>query len=141
MRPAIGLVTLVLLTAGCGDTFGPERMPTTSVTGRIHIRGQPVRGGWVEFLPVGGTVGRLRSAAVGADGRFAADRVPIGRVAICLVGSPLGPTGDPALDGFLSELRRRYAIERVIPDRPAEPIDIDLAVEAKRAASRATTAP
>lgn len=134
-------MTLVLLAAGCGDTFGLERMPTTSVTGRVHIRGRPVRGGWVEFLPVGGTVGRLRSAAIGADGRFAADRVPIGRVAICLVGSPIGPTGDRALDGFLSEIRQRYAIERVIPARPAEPIDIDLAVEAERAASRAASSP
>src|SRR5215212_6208285 len=100
VRPAcrylwVALAGLSWLGLGCGEELGPEPMPTARVAGRVRIGDRPVRGGWVEFMPVEGTVGRLRSAPLGPDGRFADDRVAVGTNAIRLVA----PRSDVPLPG------------------------------------------
>jgi hypothetical protein len=126
------LLGLSMIAAGCEDVFGPERPPTTSVRGRVLLAGRPLSRGWLEMLPAGGTLGNLRSAPIGPDGRFAASRVPVGRVAIRLVGSPPGRTGDPVVDAFLAELRRSHALAWSFPAHSTSPIVIDLAIEARK---------
>jgi hypothetical protein len=111
--------------------LGPEHLPATTLTGRVLLRGQPLSGGWLEFLPAGGTLGRLRSAEIGPEGQFRAERVPIGRVAIRLVGSPVERTGDPKIDAFTAEIRRGHALAWEIRAN-GPPVEIDLAVEAAR---------
>lgn len=128
-RLAVALACLAL--AGCHKVFGPERLPTTTLTGRVLLNGQPISGRWLEFLPAGGTLGRLRSADLGPDGRFRAESVPIGRVVIRLIGFPLERTGDPKIDAFTAELRRGHALAWEIR-ADGRPVEIDLAVEAAR---------
>src|SRR5947208_1819066 len=91
----------ILLVAGCGHAFGPERMETATITGRVLANGRPIGKRWIEFMPVKGTVGRPRSAPLDPDGRFSATRVPVGEVIVSLPGRPTPATGDGQLDGFL----------------------------------------
>jgi hypothetical protein len=130
MFPVLGAM-VPLLALGCAEEFGPEPMPTTPVAGRVRLRGRPVEAGWIEFLPTEGTVGTLQSAPIASDGRFRADRVALGVVAIRIVGARLGPTGDPTLDRFLHAVRQAYVIRRDTRHNPDDMV-IDLDVEQVR---------
>ncbi len=90
----------------------------------MTVRGQPVRGGWIEFIPVEGTTGHLRSAPIGKDGRFVADRVPVGRNVIALV--------DPPIDRSFARLFLSFSspIRRTIAAGTSKPMIIDLFEEA-----------
>jgi hypothetical protein len=117
-----GLVWLV----GCREELGPEPMPTATVSGRIHVAGAPIGGGWVEFLPVEGTVGLMRSAPLALDGTFRADKVPVGRVLIRLEHPKVIPTvmeSLPPLAPPRREIRGPCMLD----------LDLDLAEEARRA--------
>lgn len=135
MRPSSrylwrGLAAIACLGPGCGEELRPELMPTARAAGRVHVGGRPVRGGWVEFLPLDGTVGRLRSAPLGPDGTFAEDRVAVGTNAIRLV--------DPMADGPLPGGRlfqQGYLIRRSIPPPGTGTLDIDLRDELIRVLS------
>ncbi len=116
--------------AGCGEELGPEAMPTVPVNGRVHVRGRPVGGGWIEFRPVEGTVGLPRSARLEADGTFLADRIPVGRVAIRLVHPPV-PLPCGRLFEQISLIRRDVAASGPHPIDIDIDIDIDLAREAQ----------
>jgi hypothetical protein len=70
--------------AGCSQLLGPENFPTTSIKGTVTISERPVGPGWIEFNPVDGTTGNLRTAPIRPDGSYSAERVPIGRVAVTL---------------------------------------------------------
>ena len=71
---------------------------------------RPVSGGWIEFFPVEGTVGNLRSARVRADGSFEADGVAVGENLIRLVNAPVELSGATQLFGsFQSPIRRVIA--------------------------------
>jgi len=112
---------------GCSEELGPERFPTTRVTGVVVEGGRPVGGGWIEFIPTEGTVGNIRSARIGKDGSFQTDRVAIGENVIRLVNAPITVPGGARLFGqFASPVRRR------IPQVPAGPLTIDLLDEAVR---------
>ncbi|MEO6808020.1 MAG: hypothetical protein ABI353_02780 [Isosphaeraceae bacterium] len=126
---------LSLLAMGCAEEFGPEPMPTTPVAGQVRLRGRPVDAGWIEFLPTEGTIGTLRSAPITSDGRFQTDQVPLGVVAIRIVGARPGPTGDPALDRFLHAVRQSYVIRRDTRRDP-DALVIDLDVEQVRLTGR-----
>jgi hypothetical protein len=115
------LAALAGLALGCGEELGPEPMPTARAAGRVRVGDRPVRGGWVEFLPVDGTVGLLRSAPVNPDGTFADDRVAVGTVAIRLVD----PTAEAPLPGGRL-FQQGYLIRRSIPPRGTDALDIDL---------------
>ena len=125
--PILGVIAALTLIAfpGCGEELGPEAMPTARVSGTVRVGRTPVGGGWIEFLPVDGTIGLLESARLGPDGAFVAGRVPVGRVGIRLVHPPFPlPCG--------RNFERVFLIRREIPDTPMRPFDIELIQEAER---------
>lgn len=116
---------LLLLNSGCREELGPEQFETTQVSGIIRISGRSVPKdwkGWIEFVPVDGTVGKLRSAPIRPDGSFEADRVAVGWNQIGLVNVPVHPDQARKFHPFSSPIRR------MIPHGRSE-IEIDLYVE------------
>jgi hypothetical protein len=94
-------------------------MPTGYVEGRVHRSGVPLNEGWLELMPVDGTIGRLRSIRIGPDGRFQAHGVPIGEVAIRISGGAISRTSDAMFS-------RIYAIRRAIAADGPTRLDLDL---------------
>lgn len=105
--------------SGCGEELGPEVIPTTEVSGFVLMSGEPLSKGWVEFQPIDGALGDIRSAPIQPDGGFRADRVPIGDVAIRLINVPIEPASVARL------FSRASPIRRTIPAKPDGPIRID----------------
>ena len=103
--------------------LGPEPMPTTRVDGVVRVGRRPVGGGWIEFLPIDGTVGLLASAQLSEEGRFVADRVPLGRLGVRIVHPPF-----PLPCGRTFE--RVFAIRRTTRSQPRQGMTIDLVAEA-----------
>jgi hypothetical protein len=129
-----GLVGLALgLLAGCAEELRPEAFRTTTITGRVTVGGRAYGPGWLEMMPVDGTTGHLRSAPVGRDGSFRAEGVPVGEVAMRLVGFPPVGTGVPTTDRFLQEVRQVYGIRRKVPPAGGA-VAIELAEDAARRA-------
>ena len=123
MRPysiPFAFATVTLALAGCSEELGPERFPTATVSGRVRVQGRPVGGGWVEFRPVGATVGLPSSAKLARDGTFRAEGVPVGLLAIRLVHPPF-----PLPCGRLFE--QVSVIRRTSMASGNPPLDIDLA--------------
>ena len=93
----LGLVLALVLTTlaghGCREELGPEHFASTSLSGLVVEEKEPVRGGWIEFIPIDGALGDLRSARIGADGSFRADKVPIGSCAIRIVNAQIQTRG------------------------------------------------
>ena len=118
-------LALVGLSPGCGEELGPVRFPTTRVTGVVREGERPVGGGWIEFQPVDGTVGNLRSAPIRHDGSFEADRVAVGTHQVGLVVP--APVGSPLTRRFAPQ---RSPIRRAISAGPATTLTIDLIREA-----------
>ena len=123
----VPLFLLPLVGFGCGSALGPERFRTVRVSGRIVEGREPVKGGWIEFLPVDGTVGNQRSARIQADGKFEADKVAVGENALRLVNAPVHLPGGAQLFGAFTT-----PIRRVISEKQAAPLEIDLIAEALR---------
>jgi hypothetical protein len=121
------LVTLLAVVAGCREELGPVQFPTTRVSGRIVEYGQPVAGGWIEFVPIDGTVGDRRAAPLTADGRFEVSGVAVGRNVIGLVNAPIRMPGGQKL--FATQ---GSPIRRDIPRGDATTLTIDLLTEALR---------
>ena len=122
---ALGLSWLCLSSPGCGDALGPEKMPVATVDGRVRENGRPVSRGWIEFVPVDGTVGRLRSVRLGRDGAFHATKVPVGLNLIRLVNVDyFDPRARRVFGAFNSPIRRR------ISEQPGKSIEIDIIEEA-----------
>jgi hypothetical protein len=119
------LAVLPVVGSGCGEMLGPERFETTRVTGVVREGQEPVRGGWIEFVPVDGTVGNMRSAPIRPDGTFSADRVAVGPNRVGLVGVP---TRAPGLRTMFDTLGTE--IQRVIPPGPSTSVTIDVLTEA-----------
>jgi hypothetical protein len=114
-----------LFSAGCAEELGPVAMPVARVRGAVKEGARPVSGGWVEFIPVSGTVGDLRSARLGPDGTFDADGVAIGTNSIRLVHARIDAIPYQRLfSAFTSPIRRQ------VPANPPGPIVIDLVEEA-----------
>lgn len=123
----LALALGLFVCGGCSEELGPERFETTRVSGRLAAGGQPVGRGWVEFLPIGGTVGKPRSAPLGTDGRFSIDGVAVGWNRIGVVGAPLAPGVSGMFHPFTSPIRRR-----ITSAAPSFELDLDLATEARR---------
>lgn len=111
---------------GCGEELGPEVIPHTAASGVVLVSGRPVDGGWVEFMPVDGTLGDITSARVRPDGTFRLDRAPVGEVSIRLVDVPLGSTGA----GWI--FRNNSPIRRVTQSPPGPPMTIEVVEELMR---------
>ena len=114
-RPVlIGLLVL----CGCGQSWQPLDYPTATVRGRVRFRGQPVRGGWVEFYPLPPTVGHRSTAMIGPEGTYHARRVAVGTHRVQVVRTqPLLPR---AYRKVASPLRAH-----VLPDR-VNTLDVDV---------------
>lgn len=121
-------LAFLLLLAGCREELGPEHFPTTRVSGAVEEGGRPVGGGWIEFVPMEVTLGRIRSAKIQTDGSFQTDGVPIGKCLIRLVNAPIQFRGGRKLFGNYST----SPVRRVIPEQPGKPLKIDLLEEAVR---------
>jgi hypothetical protein len=121
------LSLLPLVGFGCGSALGPERFRTVKVSGRIVEGLDPVKGGWIEFIPVDGTTGNQRSARIQADGSFKADKVAVGENALRLVNAPVRLPGGAQLFGAFTT-----PIRRVISEHQTAPLVIDLIEEAVR---------
>lgn len=129
MRPRSSWPLLVVAIAacfGCGEELGPEAIPTTEVSGVVLMSGGPLDKGWVEFQPIDGTLGDVRSARLNPDGSFHADGVPIGPTVIRLINVPIQPPGVARL------FSRASPIRRTIPAKPEGPIRIDALEELLR---------
>lgn len=121
------LVVASALSSGCGEELGPVAMPVTRVQGIVKEGDRPVSGGWIEFTPVDGTVGKLRSARLGLDGRFDAAGVAVGRNAIRFVNARIeSPVFRQLFTPYTSPIRREVAAV------PSAPMTIDLVEEAVR---------
>ena len=119
------LVALVSGTAGCSEELGPEAFPVARVKGRVTEGGRPITGGWIEFFPVDGGVGALRSAKLQPDGSFDADQVAVGLNLIRLVNTNIyNVDASRMFSRYISPIRRN------IPQKPAGPLLIDLVDEA-----------
>jgi hypothetical protein len=124
---SVALAALALALAGCREELGPVAFPTTRVSGVVREGGQPVARGWIEFLPVEGTVGNLRAAPIARDGRFEVSRVAVGWNAIDVVHAPVRR---PEVQWLLNS--RGKPIRRKIPPGAATTLEIDLLTEAYR---------
>jgi hypothetical protein len=123
------------IACGCREELGPVAFRTTRVTGVVRHGGRPVVGGWIEFVPLGKTVGNFRSAPIGPDGRFEATGVAVGPNLIGLVDAPIDRPGGNRL--FLTN---KSPIRRDIPPGPATTLEIDLVEELIRHQGRTTRA-
>ncbi len=123
---SIGAFLVLVLAAGCSGMLGRTSRSVTSVRGKLHVSGQALHPGWVEFWPVEGTVGNMRAAKLAADGTFAATRVPVGRVLVRFVPSAKVATGDLRLDRLAASCMGFDSPVRImVPDRP-DWLDIDI---------------
>ena len=121
------LLAIVCASAiGCREELGPSRPPSARVGGRVSFRGAPIGGGWIEFHPIDGALGDIRSAPLNRDGTFVADRVAIGRNAVRLAHPTIVPRS-PAI----ATLRRLPVAVQTI-ERDGQVLDIDLARELRR---------
>jgi hypothetical protein len=114
-------------TAGCSQILGPEVFTTTNVKGMVTLGGQSVGPGWIEFNPVDGTKGNLRTAPILPDGTYSAERVPIGRVTVALVN--LHPPAQGNGVGRVPSGSFKFAdspIHRDIPTGAVTRLDFDL---------------
>jgi hypothetical protein len=116
-----------LVGMGCDDELGAERMPTASVSGVVVESGRPVVGGWIEFIPVDGTVGNIRSGRIQPSGEFHVDRAALGENLVRLVNAPIQLPGGGRLFGAYSS-----PIRRVISAGRQGSLRIDLVEEAIR---------
>jgi hypothetical protein len=118
---------LLLALAGCREELGPESLPTTRVSGIVVEGGKPVGGGWIEFIPVEGTVGNLRSAPIHPDGTFETDGVAVGRNLVGFAHAPIRLANPRRFSPFASPIRRD------VPPGPSTRLTIDLVEETMRA--------
>jgi hypothetical protein len=119
---------LGLIPMGCSEELGPVPLRVARVRGLVREGGRPISRGWIEFFPVDGTIGNLRSARLRADGSFEADGVAVGANLIRLVNpSPIESPMAARFRSFASPIRR------TISDQPGEPITVDLFEETIRA--------
>lgn len=120
---AVGCVLLTVL-AGCGEELGATPIARVAVEGRVTDGSRPVVGGWIEFLPVDGATGHLRSAPLGADGSFRVTGLGSGPHVVRLV-RPSSPGVEAMFQQFASPIRVTIA--------PGAVLAIDLARERLRA--------
>jgi hypothetical protein len=120
---SIAVLGAILGAAGCSEELGPESMPVTRVSGSVSEGGRPLSHGWVEFFPVDGTIGNLRSAQLQPDGSFEASGVAVGQNLVRLVNA--GVRKELGLFTTFRSPIRRFASSGTI-----EPVRIELVDEA-----------
>lgn len=128
---SLAMAMAVLTAPGCAEELGPTRRETAHVHGRVHLGSSPITGGWIEFTPVDGTVGVLRSAPIQADGSFDAAGVALGTNLIRLA-HPSPQPATPYLDPKIYWLfQQSFSPIRRTLRAPSETLDIDLRRESQ----------
>ena len=123
-RRFLALCLLLVFSISCRDVLGPEKMPVAVVDGKVSQGGKPVTRGWIEFVPIDGTVGVMRSAQLRADGTFHATKVPVGLNLIRLVNIDVDSNRIRWKFGaFTSPIRRTIALNT------NPPVNIDVVEE------------
>jgi hypothetical protein len=113
---SLALTPLAFGSSGCSEELGPEQMIVTRVKGIVRHGQSPVSRGWIEFMPVEGTVGKLHSARIRDDGSFEAEHVAVGLNLIRLAHAPLGSPGAERLFGsYQSPIRRTVLAHSTLP--------------------------
>jgi hypothetical protein len=120
-------LALSFLIAGCSEELGPVPIHVVTVHGSVRESGRPITRGWIEFFPVDGTVGNLRSARLAPDGSFTVDGVAVGRNLVRLVNIR---SASKAIEQIFG--RMDSPIRRVIVKNSNAPVEIDLYDEALR---------
>jgi hypothetical protein len=92
------LVLLGFGLSGCGGKHG-------TVSGKVTYQGQPLTSGLVIFVDRDGKV--TQPAGIEVDGSYAADKVPVGPMAVCVETHPLSG-GDGGPNTAKDQLRPRY---------------------------------
>ena len=116
-----GWPLMILLVGGCAEELGREKRETTRVTGLVLEGKRPIGKGWIEFVPIEGTVGNMRSAPLRPDGRFVAEGVAVGVNRVGIAGARISiPRARRFFDPLGSPIRR------LIPKTESEPLVIDL---------------
>lgn len=123
-------LAVCLTASGCSEELGPERIPTTTVSGVVTLAGRPVTQGWVEFQPYDGALGDPTSARIGSDGGFRFPHAPVGKVVVRLYDVPMESRKAIWLLRTAAVIRR----ETTSPEGP--PMTIDVAEELYRYQSR-----
>jgi hypothetical protein len=124
---SISLASLALGAAGCADELGPVSMAVAPVKGVVTNGRIPVRNGWIEFIPIDGTVGNPYSARIREDGSFEAARVAVGMNLIRMAHVSLGSNVAERVFGAYHS-----PIHRVIAPQSTEPLVINLIDESVR---------
>lgn len=122
----------LLAITGCAEEWGPVPRTLARVQGRVHLGASPIRGGWVEFSPIDGTVGVLRSAPIGADGRFEATGVAVGTNLIRLAHPPPLDTNAALNPRIYWVFQQSYSPIRRTIQGPSDDLDLDLLQEAAK---------
>lgn len=130
-RSLLAAFALLFYSIGCGQVLGPEQMPVAEVSGRVTQRGAPVRSGWIEFVPVDGTVGRMRSARLDSNGSFHATKVPVGQNLVRLVNVKIDPDVGKRVAHDIRQIFGAFTspIRRTIAANRNPPLEIDLVAE------------
>ena len=119
-------LALFILATGCGKVLGPESFKTTRVTGTIHAGTKTYDNGWIEFVPIEGTVGVMRSGRIHPGGTFEVDRVALGTNSVGIFGANFSREYNSVFNTLSTPIRRK------ITDSSTTPLDIDLMVERAR---------
>lgn len=114
----IALAGLLVAAPGCFEKWKGRQADPVDVWGSVRIGSAPISGGWIEFLPIDGAVGHLRSAPIGPDGQFRATRVARGRNVVRIMYPPPHPPVNRLFQSFQTPLRLE------VDGRG--PVDIDL---------------
>jgi hypothetical protein len=79
-----------IVPAACAGPAEPSYQ-SAKLAGQVTVDGQPIESGTIQFVPKDPGTGPITQALV-KDGRYVADKVPIGKVTAIISASPAGPT-------------------------------------------------
>ena len=112
------------LLTGCAEERPDPAFALVEVQGRIQRNGQPISTGWVEFVPVDGGQGVMKSGPVSANGQYKATGLGPGLHGVRVI-VPRDKSLFP-FDQFFSPIRRTITTE------PVQTFDIDLSAESSK---------
>ncbi|MFM1801711.1 MAG: hypothetical protein RJA81_1063 [Planctomycetota bacterium] len=106
VRRKISCFTLFWLSllVGCSEERPDPSFPRVTVVGKVVRARSPIRSGWIEFVPVDGGRGVLRSAEIQNDGTYEMTGLGPGLHAVRII-VPRDRTLFP-FDKFFSPIRR-----------------------------------
>lgn len=112
------------MAAGCSEERPDPAFGLVAVQGRIQRNGQPLSTGWVEFVPVDGGQGVMKSGPIATDGHYKASGLGPGLHGVRVI-VPRDKSLFP-FDQFFSPIRRTLSAE------PVQTFEIDLSAESAK---------